>query len=470
MKIIGIGIGAVDSLSLGAWEQIKGAKQLVLQTSRIPLADWLREQGIRFETLDAFYEQAEDFEELLALALAHLRQMPGATLCLLGELSQHKLAAALAAEGLAEEILPGMGFGQAALALCAGAVSPGGAFLCPASEFEQSGFTGGSSLVLTELDSPYLAADLFSALSRFYPADAPCHLVHMGRRVDLPLRDFPSFPHFDYSTALVLDKPVFEQKACYDFSDLLAVIARLRAPDGCPWDREQTHESLRTCLIEECYEALEAIDAQDEFALADELGDVLLQVVMHAAIAGEHGQFDALDVADGICRKMIRRHPHIFGDAVAKDSAQVMQNWEAIKRQEKAQKSLAQSLADVPAKMPALIRAQKIQKKAAQIGFDWEDYQGALEKVREEIEELCAALDGAGDMQEEAGDLLFSAVNLLRKLGIEAEPALLAACRKFTSRMEKMESFAKKHGKDLAKMPLEEQNCLWNQAKMCKKS
>ncbi|MBS6510794.1 MAG: hypothetical protein KH334_03745, partial [Clostridiales bacterium] len=178
MKIIGIGIGAKQSLSLGAWEQIQSAEQLVLQTGSIPLADWLREQGVRFETLDAFYEQAEDFEELLALALAHLRQMPGATLCLMGELSQHKLAAALAAEGLAGEILPGVGFGQAALDLCAGAVCPAGAFLCPASEFEQSGFTGGSSLVLTELDSPYLAAELFSALARFYPADAPCHLVH----------------------------------------------------------------------------------------------------------------------------------------------------------------------------------------------------------------------------------------------------------------------------------------------------
>lgn len=470
MKLIGIGIGAAESLSLGAWEKIKSAGQLVLQTGRIPLADWLREQGIRFETLDAFYEQAEDFEELVALALAHLRQMPDAALCLMGELSQHKLAAALAAEGLAEEILPGMGFGEAALALCAGARSPGAALCCPASEFEQSGFTGGSSLVLTELDNPYLAADLFSALSRFYPADAPCHLVHMGRRHSMTLADFPSFPHFDYSTALVLERPAFEQKACYDFSDLLAVIARLRAPGGCPWDREQTHQSLRTCLIEECYEVLDAIDAGDEFALADELGDVLLQVVMHAAIAGEHGQFDALDVADGICRKMIRRHPHIFGDTAVKDSGEVMKNWEAIKRQEKAQKSLAQSLADVPAGMPALIRAQKIQKKAAQTGFDWENYEGALEKVREEIEELCAALAGAGDAQEEAGDLLFSAVNLLRKLGIEAEPALLAACRKFADRMAKMESFAKEQGQDLAKMPLSEQDALWERAKMCKKS
>ncbi len=470
MKIIGIGIGAKHSLSLGAWEQIQSAEQLVLQTGSIPLADWLREQGVRFETLDAFYEQAEDFEELLALALAHLRQMPGATLCLMGELSQHKLAAALAAEGLAGEILPGVGFGQAALDLCAGAVCPAGAFLCPASEFEQSGFTGGSSLVLTELDSPYLAAELFSALARFYPADAPCHLVHLGRRVDLPLSDFPSFPQFDYSTTLVLDKPAFEQKACYDFADLLAVIARLRGENGCPWDREQTHESLRTCLIEECYEVLEAIDARDEFALADELGDVLLQVVMHAAIASEHGQFDALDVADGICRKMIRRHPHIFGDAVVKDSGEVMQNWEAIKRQEKAQKSLAQSLADIPSGMPALIRAQKIQKKAAQIGFDWENYEGALEKVREELTELCAALDGDGSTEEEAGDLLFSAVNLLRKLGVDAEPALLAACGKFADRMAKMESFASQQGQELAKMPLEEQDALWNRAKMCKKS
>lgn len=262
----------------------------------------------------------------------------------------------------------------------------------------------------------------------------------------------------------------FKRKERYSVEDLLKIMEILRSENGCPWDREQTHESLRTCLIEECYEVLEAIDARDEFALADELGDVLLQVVMHAAIASEHGQFDALDVADGICRKMIRRHPHIFGDAVVKDSGEVMQNWEAIKRQEKAQKSLAQSLADIPSGMPALIRAQKIQKKAAQIGFDWENYEGALEKVREELTELCAALAGDGSTEEEAGDLLFSAVNLLRKLGVDAEPALLAACGKFADRMAKMESFASQQGQELAKMPLEEQDALWNRAKMCKKS
>ncbi len=470
MKLIGIGMGALEGITLEALEQIRSAEKLVLQTSRIPLAGYLKEQGICFETLDAFYEQAEDFDELVQLAQEHLRGLPDATLCLLGNLFQHKLARALQTAGLVQSLLPGMGLAESALSLCAGLVDAGAALICPALELEQSGFTGGCTLAVTELDNPYLAADLFSQLSRFYAPDAPCHLVHMGRRYDVQLSRMPSFSGLDYSTVLVLGRSVFEQKACYDFADFCAVIARLRGENGCPWDREQTHESLRACLIEECYEVLEAIDAKDAFALCDELGDVLLQVVMHAAIAFEHGEFDMLDVADGVCRKMIRRHPHIFADATAGDAGEVLKSWDAIKRAEKAQKSLAQSLLDIPAGMPALIRAEKLQKKAAHIGFDWEQYQGALEKMQEETAELVSAVKEGGAVEEEAGDLLFAAVNVLRKLKIEAEPALLAACRKFSGRIQKMENYAREQGRELANMTQKEQECLWNRAKICKKS
>lgn len=470
MKIIGIGIGVKDELTLRAWQEICRAEQLVLQTDRIPLAEELKKEGRAFETLDAFYESAEDFDEFGKSALAYLRQKPGAVLCLLGNLSQHKLAQALCAEGRAEVLLPGPGLGEAALSLCAGKVSFGAAHICPASEFLEGGFAGHTSLAVTELDSPYLAAEVFSALSRFYPPEQPCFLVHMGQRHELCLQELPGFAQFDYSTTLVIDAPTFQQKACYDFSDFCAVIARLRAPNGCPWDREQTHDTLKACLVEECYEVLEAIDDNDEFALADELGDVLLQVVMHAAIAGEHGQFDMLDVSDGVARKMIRRHPHIFAGAQAKTSGEVLKNWDEIKRAEKAQKSVGESLLDVPKNLPALLRAEKLQKKAAHIGFDWPDAAGALEKVQEELAELSDALVGQGDAPEEAGDLLFSAVNLLRKLGMDAESALNAACRKFISRIQKMETYAKQAGKKLEELPPGEQDRLWDRAKMCKKS
>lgn len=470
MKIIGMGIGTKENLTLRAWEEICRAERLILQTGCIPLAAELKSEARAFETLDSFYESAEDFDAFTEGALAYLRQQSGAVLCLLGNLSQHKLAQALCAEGRAEELLPGPGLGEASLSLCAGSVTSGAALVCPASEFLECGAAAHTSLAVTELDSPYLAAEIFSALSRFYPPEQPCFLVHMGQRHALCLRELPGFAHFDYSTTLVVDAPAFERKACYDFADFCQVIARLRSPGGCPWDREQTHETLKACLIEECYEVLEAIDNQDAFALCDELGDVLLQVVMHAAIAGEHGQFDVQDVSDGVARKMIRRHPHIFAGAQAKTSGEVLKNWDEIKRAEKAQKSVAESLLDIPKNLPALLRAEKLQKKAAHIGFDWPDAAGALQKVQEEIAELSAALAGQGDAPEEAGDLLFSAVNLLRKLGLDAETAMEAACRKFTSRICQMETYAKDAGKKLENMPLEEQETLWNRAKMCKKS
>lgn len=471
MKLIGIGIGVLEGLSLQAWEEMLRAEKLVLQTGCVPLAQALRQKEVPFETLDDLYDSAEDFDALYEQAAARLRGMPQASLCLLGNLAQNRFARALMQqEGLVESVLPGLGCGEGALGLCAGQIEPGAAVICPAYDLEQSGFSGATPIAVTELDNTYLAADVFSLLSRYYPPDAPCHLVRMGRRRQIALCQLPAQEDLDYSTVLVLDKAGFEQKACYDFRDFCGVIARLRGENGCPWDREQTHESLRTCLIEECYEVLEAIQNQDDAALADELGDVLLQVVMHAAIASEHGSFDILSVTDGVSRKMIRRHPHIFAGAEAKDSQQVLKNWEEIKRREKAQSSLSQSLADLPSGLPALMRAQKLQRKMAQIGFDWEDYRGALEKLREETQELLSSLEHKEALEEEAGDLLFSAVNLLRKLGVDAETALLAACRKFAARVEKMENFAREQGEDLAKMTLEQQNCLWNAAKMCKKT
>ncbi|MBS6322517.1 MAG: nucleoside triphosphate pyrophosphohydrolase, partial [Clostridium sp.] len=383
--------------------------------------------------------------------LAHLRQMPGATLCLMGELSQHKLAAALAAEGLAGEILPGVGFGQAALDLCAGAVCPAGAFLCPASEFEQSGFTGGSSLVLTELDSPYLAAELFSALARFYPADAPCHLVHLGRRVDLPLSDFPSFPQFDYSTTLVLDKPAFEQKACYDFADLLAVIARLRGENGCPWDREQTHMSLRNTMIEEAYEAVDAIERDDTDALCEELGDVLLQIVFHAQIETEASNFTIRDVTTGIVKKLMYRHPHVFSALKVSGTEEVLKNWEELKKKEKHIHSATEAMQAVPQCFPSLMRAGKLQKRAAATGFDM-DASAALSAVTEAAERIRTEYADSADKDTLyllAEELLFAAVYVMRALGLDAELTLRDAGSAFLDAFAKVEHESRQNGTEL---------------------
>lgn len=243
------------------------------------------------------------------------------------------------------------------------------------------------------------------------------------------------------------------------FTELVRLIAVLRSPDGCPWDREQTHESLAQHLIEEAYEAASAIDARDDAALADELGDVLLQVVLHAQIGREEGTFSVDDVVAGIIAKIRRRHPHIFGTVVAETAEEVTRNWDAIKRTEKPQHGV---LGEVPETLPALMRAQKISRRAAGAGFEWEDIGGVWEKVHEEIEELQATEVGSAEAEDELGDLLFTVVNVARKMGIDAESALRRTCLKFTERFESMELAA---GKPLEDLQPAEWEALWASAK-----
>ena len=269
------------------------------------------------------------------------------------------------------------------------------------------------------------------------------------------------------------------------FEKLVAVQARLRAPKGCPWDREQTHETLRTYLIEEAYEVLDALEAGDDLKFADELGDLLLQVLFHADIAREDGRFDVVDVIRAIHDKMIRRHPHVFGDVTAKNSAEVLRNWERIKALERADDRARGGKADagdaameqaslldgVSRGLPATLEGFQLTRKAARAGFDWEDARGVIEKIREEIGELERALPGAGsrEAEEELGDLLFAAVNLARFLKIDPELALKRANGKFVSRFHAMEGLAKQTGRAFAELPRNEMEKLWDRAKEMEK-
>lgn len=248
----------------------------------------------------------------------------------------------------------------------------------------------------------------------------------------------------------------------YDFNDLLEVMELLRGEGGCPWDREQTHKSIRRNFIEEVYEACEAIDNEDNTHLCEELGDVLLQVVFHTHMAKSEGAFDIDDVTDGICRKLILRHPHIFGSVSVSGSAEVLENWEEIKKREKGQDTYTQAMEQVAKSLPALIYAEKIQKKAKKSGFDWDDVSGALEKVREETEELACAITQQTNAEEELGDLLFSVVNVARFLDLDPEEALSKAARKFQARFAKVEEMA---GAALKGMSLAEMDKLWEKAK-----
>ena len=254
----------------------------------------------------------------------------------------------------------------------------------------------------------------------------------------------------------------------YDFNDLLDIMARLRAENGCPWDREQTHESLRIYMIEETYEVLEALDAGDRDKFCNELGDLLLQIVFHAQIARENGEFDINDVTTEICRKLISRHPHIFGDVRADTPDQVVENWEAIKKREKQLKSQTGVLKDVPSNLPALMRSYKVQQKAAQVGFDWDDIEDVFNKVDEEIRELRDVYKSKNveRITDELGDTMFALVNLSRFLKVQPELALTGTVNKFIRRFEYIEQQSTKAGKKLEEMTLAEMDELWNEAKV----
>lgn len=257
----------------------------------------------------------------------------------------------------------------------------------------------------------------------------------------------------------------FQGKDFYSVADLEHIVAILRAPGGCPWDREQTHQSIRANMLEEAYEVCEAIDQSDADHLKEELGDVLLQVVLHAQMERELGVFTLDDVADGICKKLVFRHPHVFGDVNAQDVGQALNTWDAMKRVEKSQSTYTDTLTAVARSLPALWRAEKVQKKAKKAGFDWPDAQGAVDKLSEEIEELKAAMEGRGDVTEELGDLLFACVNVSRFLKTDPEQALTQATDKFTARFARVEEKAKAMGRDMADMPLAELDRLWEEAK-----
>jgi tetrapyrrole methylase family protein / MazG family protein len=268
------------------------------------------------------------------------------------------------------------------------------------------------------------------------------------------------------------------------FEKLAAVQARLRAPDGCPWDREQTHASLRTYLIEEAYEVLEALESDDDAKFAEEMGDLLLQIVFHSQIAKEEGRFTVSDVIREIHDKMVRRHPHVFGEKRAKDSAEVLKNWEQIKKEERRaaagkkagdskQEGKAGSLLDgVSRALPAALEGFQLTRRAARIGFDWDNVEGVFEKMSEESSELREAVSAkdARRSEEEMGDLLFAAVNLARFLHIDPEIALKKANAKFSSRFRRMEDLSANSGKALADVPRAQMEEFWETAKRAEKN
>jgi tetrapyrrole methylase family protein / MazG family protein len=255
------------------------------------------------------------------------------------------------------------------------------------------------------------------------------------------------------------------------FDELVALMTKLRGPEGCPWDRKQTFDTLKPFIVEESYEVVEAIDKNDRAALAEELGDFLLQAVFIAEIGREEKSFDIYDVITAIYNKLVRRHPHVFGDVEAKDAEQVLVNWEKLKNEERKAENKS-VLAGVPQSLPALLKASRLTEKAARVGFDWRRAEDVLAKINEEVQELRDAIDRKNpqEIHDEIGDLLFSIANIARKLDVNAEEALQSANRKFTRRFESMERSVRGEGRNLDQLTLEQMDVLWDEAKAAERT
>lgn len=481
ITIVGLGPGDPALLTLQAWDLISQAGEIYLRTRRHPTVAGLP-QGIVLHSFDELYDRADDFgtvyEAIAGRVLALGRRPEGVIYAvpghpLVGEASVQRILQGAAAEGLPVRLVDGLSFVEPVLDEL-GLDAMDGLQMADATDLAAAhhpALDPDRPALVGQLYSRRLASEVKLTLMNAYPEEHPVTLVRaagssQASKVTLPLYELDRRDDIDHLTTLYV--PPLDGTGGAGLPTLQETVARLRAPDGCPWDREQTHRSLRSTLLEEAYEVLAALDAEDDEKLVEELGDLLMQVAMHVQIATEEGAFRFADVIGRIDAKLKRRHPHVFGDVQVRDADEVLRNWEAIKAEERQADTRAgqepSPLGGVPAILPALARAQALGERAARSGFDWPDVKGVLAKVAEEAAELADA-DGDEERAEELGDLLFALANLARWLKVDAEMALREAADRFTARYTRLTELLAARGTDLQQLSLAERKALWREAR-----
>ena len=470
-------LGTPKTYGNASKEAILKADRLYFQTLRNPCVNWaaaLRPDGI---SMDDLYEKTEDFHQLHQAIAERLLEEPGRDVVFAvpgrgiegTELIKYIVEEA-DRRGIGVRRIPGVGYAQSALSNCPSLT--GECEVCAAASLADRRIDVTLPLAVEEFDAKLLAGEVKLRLTEYYPDDWPVYLASMDEdgeyaHKQIALYELDRLEGISVTTVLIVP-PVarFEQLSRHGLEQLEELVARLRAPGGCPWDAKQTHQSLQDALIEETYEVIDAIKREDDDALAEELGDLLLQIVFHATIGQERQRFTMRDVCTGIVNKLIFRHPHVFKDTSVRDANEVLVNWEKLKKTEKSFRTQAEVLRAVPKNFPALLRSYKVQKKAADVGFDWDNPNDALKKVVEEVQEVQDALKSDSGIDEELGDLLFAVVNVVRLSGRKPEPILNEATDKFIGRFEQMENLAAHQNLNLEQMTLEEMDRLWNMAKI----
>jgi tetrapyrrole methylase family protein/MazG family protein len=471
ITMVGLGPGDPGLITRRAWRALEDAEEVWLRTARHPAAAAV--PAARQRSVDDLYERAEDFAQVYRTIVERLLELgarpQGVVYAVPGDpaVGEATLPALRQAGARRLEIVHGVSFVEPCLAAL-GLDALDGLTLADALDLaarHHPPFPPDTPALIGQLYSRLVAADVKLTLFNQYAEDHPVQLIHAAgteaaQVESLPMHDLDRAAGIGALTALFV--PPRPQASA--FESFQQTVARLRAPAGCPWDREQTHESLRGHLLEEAYECLQAIDAGEPAMLAEELGDLLLQIVLQAQIATEGGAFLMADVIAGIQGKIVRRHPHVFGAAQVEGVEQVLHNWEALKAAERGGEG-GGLLDGVPAALPALAQAAEIQVRVARVGFDWPDAAGVLAKIAEELAEVQAAPDPA-TRAGEVGDLLFSVVNYARHLGIDPESALRQANRRFRRRFGRLEAAARTQGRALQVLGPQALDALWEAAKV----
>ena len=474
ITVVSLGPGDPKLLTLQTADALRKARCLILRTARHRTAEWLQEEGVCFTDFDALYDEYEDFDALhaeMARRLWAAAEDKAVTFAVIDAQTDGAVRAlrAVCPEDGKVVILPGVTMADSCLALLPEKFEQSGKVrILPAMDALEAAADPATPLLVTELFDKMLACDLKLRLSDLYGDEAEVVLFPTSAKINrkpliIPMMELDRQRTYDHTVCLYVPAMPLKQRQRYCFDDLLKVMHTMR--QQCPWDGEQTHESLRKYLLEEAYEAVGAIDEDDMDHLADELGDVLLQIAFHAEIAQEVGEFSISDVTSAIVGKLIYRHAHIFGNVHCDTADDVTRSWEQLKKAEKGLTTQASVLADVSQGLPALMRAAKVQKKAANVGFDWDTAIEALPKIHEEADEVLAELEAGRDPGEELGDLLFSCVNVARLAGQEPEMLLKAATEKFIRRFTAMEKLIISDEISLEGLTLAEMDVYWNRVK-----
>ncbi len=484
ITVIGLGPGDVGSLTLQAVEYISNGDKVFLRTKEHPTVNFFKDKNISYKSYDYVYEQEDNLDDVYKIITKDLLQsvkkygkinycVPGNPI--LGEKTVSMLINLKEKGELELEMVSGMSFIESVI-VSLNIDIMNGFKVIDGLEFSEVDLDINSHNIIAHVYNKELAADAKLKISELYGDQYEVVVIKSAgiksheKIVKIPVHKLDKLEWIDHLTSIFIAKKGENHKNLYDMNNLIMIMEKLRSEKGCKWDIKQTHQSLREYLIEEAYEVVDAIDKEDIDLLCEELGDLILQVVFHSQIAKEEGYFNIWDVLSGLCNKLIFRHPHVFGEVEVKNDKEAINSWNNMKDKEKNISTYTQRLRKVTKGLPSLLRSYKIQERAADVGFDWNNISGAFSKMEEELLEVKEVYKGVDKLriEEELGDLLFAVVNVCRFVNVNPEAALSITINKFINRFEYIEKQSQLLGKDLNDMTLEEMDKLWQNAKIHK--